>query len=354
MFVVADRVKETSTTNGTGNLDLDGASTGFQSFVGAIGTGNTTLYLITDNTDWEIGIGTITDGTPDTITRTTVLYSSNSNNLVNWAGGATKDIACVFPADGYIPSMRLFNNDSGSALGPTLNLIRRSESPADDDLLGHIDFIGKDDAGNDTIYARIHAKATDVSNTTEDGELVLSIMVNGTLTEMVSFDETGIVADISQVLPGTIIAYGGTGTPTGYLECNGQNVSRTTYADLFTAVSTTWGSGDGSTTFGVPNFQRRTLVGKGGSGTGTLGNAVGNTGGAETVNHSHTHTFSGSASTGTPSSTLPVDDSAGSPAPVGSSTHTHPVLISGTTGGASTVTFSVMQPSAVVGYFIKT
>jgi microcystin-dependent protein len=81
---------------------------------------------------------------------------------------------------------------------------------------------------------------------------------------------------------GTIIDFGGTSLQTNYLATDGAAISRTTYAALFTAIGTTWGVGDGSTTFNVPNMARRTTVGSGGSGTGTLGNAVGNTGGAET------------------------------------------------------------------------
>lgn len=81
---------------------------------------------------------------------------------------------------------------------------------------------------------------------------------------------------------GTQIDFMGSATPTGFLACDGSNVSRTTYAGLFAAVSTTWGVGDGSTTFTLPDSRRRVTVGKGGTGTGTLGNAIGNTGGAET------------------------------------------------------------------------
>jgi microcystin-dependent protein len=82
---------------------------------------------------------------------------------------------------------------------------------------------------------------------------------------------------------GFMYAFAGASVPTGYLACNGAAVSRTTYAALFTAIGTTWGVGDGSTTFNVPDMTRRTFVGSGGTGTGVLGNAVGNTGGAETV-----------------------------------------------------------------------
>lgn len=81
---------------------------------------------------------------------------------------------------------------------------------------------------------------------------------------------------------GTMIDYAGTSAPTDYLQCDGSAISRTTYATLFAAIGTTWGVGDGSTTFNIPDFRRRTAVGSGGTGTGTLGNSVGNTGGSET------------------------------------------------------------------------
>ena len=90
-LVVADRVKETTTTIGTGTYTLAGAVTGFESF-SAIGNGNTTYYCCTDGTDFEIGIGTYTSsGT--TLARTTILQSSNSDAAVNWTSG-TRDIFC--------------------------------------------------------------------------------------------------------------------------------------------------------------------------------------------------------------------------------------------------------------------
>lgn len=84
-------------------------------------------------------------------------------------------------------------------------------------------------------------------------------------------------------LPAGLVTWSaGFAAPSGWLECTGAAVSRTTYSALFSAIGTTYGTGDGSTTFNLPNQARRVLVGKGGSGTGTLGNTVGSVGGAET------------------------------------------------------------------------
>lgn len=100
-LVHADRVKETSTTTGTGTYDLDGAATGFQTFVAGIGTTNTCYYVAEDGTDWEVGIGTVTDATPDTLARTTILASSNSGSAVNWGAG-TKNLFVSIPADRFV------------------------------------------------------------------------------------------------------------------------------------------------------------------------------------------------------------------------------------------------------------
>jgi hypothetical protein len=98
-LVINDRVKETSSTTGTGTLDLLGASQDFEGFVSAIGNGNTTYYAITNTgtDEWEVGIGTVTDGTPDTLSRDSVLSSSNSDALVNFTTGV-KDVFCTVPA----------------------------------------------------------------------------------------------------------------------------------------------------------------------------------------------------------------------------------------------------------------
>jgi hypothetical protein len=97
-FVVKDRVKVTTTTTGTGTLTLGSAALGFQSF-SVIGDGNTTFYTIQDvsSGDWEVGIGTYTSsGT--TLSRDTVLESSNSGNLVNFGAG-DKDVFVTYPAE---------------------------------------------------------------------------------------------------------------------------------------------------------------------------------------------------------------------------------------------------------------
>ena len=95
-FVINDRVKETSTTTGTGTFTLDGATTGFETFSSAIGNSNVTYYTIhTQNgTQFEVGIGTVGAGT---LARDTVISSSNSDAAVTFTAG-TKDVFCTMPA----------------------------------------------------------------------------------------------------------------------------------------------------------------------------------------------------------------------------------------------------------------
>ena len=94
-LVIADRVRETSTTTGTGTLTLGGAVSGFQTFSAAIGNTNTCYYTIVNGSEWEIGIGTVAAGA---LARTTILKSSNADAIVNFSAG-TKDVFVTYPAD---------------------------------------------------------------------------------------------------------------------------------------------------------------------------------------------------------------------------------------------------------------
>jgi hypothetical protein len=109
-LVLKDRVKETTTTTGTGTVTLAGAAAGFQSFT-AVGDGNQTFYAIVDSTSgaWEVGVGTYTaSGT--TLSRTTVVSSSNAGSLVNFGAG-TKDVFVTYPS-----SRAVYLDAAGSAV----------------------------------------------------------------------------------------------------------------------------------------------------------------------------------------------------------------------------------------------
>ena len=181
---------------------------------------------------------------------------------------------------------------------------------------------------------------------------------------------------INSVNPaGAIVMYGAATAPTGYLLCDGSNISRSTYADLFSAIGTTYGSGDGSLTFGIPNLQSRFPIGYDGGSS----YALAGTGGATTASYtpagtnsgtslteaqipSHTHdtwgsgwpTGSWTGGTGTTQSSV----TQGSGSLVSTSTLRTLATGSGTTHthtfAGSAATIATLSPYLVVNYIIKT
>ena len=121
-LVINDRVKETTTTTGTGAVSLGGAVTGFEAFSAGIGNSNTTYYAIVHQTEdeFEVGLGTL-DGDSSDLTRTTVISSSNSDSAVDFAAG-TKDVFCTMPAS------KLVFEDASSDVTLPNDLILGSDS----------------------------------------------------------------------------------------------------------------------------------------------------------------------------------------------------------------------------------
>jgi len=199
----------------------------------------------------------------------------------------------------------------------------------------------------------------------------------GTEGQLLRAGSSGVPAfsTINAVNPaGAIIMYGAATAPTGYLKCDGSNVNRVTYSDLFTAIGTTYGSGDGSLTFGIPNLESRFPIGyDGGSsyalaGTGgaitdtpTLSGTNAGTSITEAQMPSHTHDSwgsgwpTGSWTGGTGTSQSSVTQTGGSLVSTSTlrtlstgsgNTHTH------TWTGTSTAVDTV-PPYLVVNYIIK-
>ena len=114
-FKVADRVRETTTTTGTGSITLAGAVFGYQSFADALSVNDTCWYAIQGGTQWEIGIGTLMASA--TLARTTVLQSSNGDALVNFSAGV-KDVFCTLPATALLGM--LTGNAGAAAPAPAI------------------------------------------------------------------------------------------------------------------------------------------------------------------------------------------------------------------------------------------
>jgi len=224
---------------------------------------------------------------------------------------------------------------------------------------------------------------------TTDGSSISRLAVGGTNTHVLQVDSaqtngikwgqvaTAGIADDAVTLPklafdltGVITAFGGSSAPTGWLLCDGTAVSRSTYADLFAVVSTTYGSGDGSTTFNLPNLKGKVPVGRDASQTEF--DTLGETGGAKTHTltsaemPSHQHNVSAYAHSGLSSSTVDLAHTHGvgtysiasattgitaSSNTVGS--HQHNLNYNGR-AGSTTTGYAIVDGTGFTGTLIKT
>ena len=201
-LVLKDRIKETTTTTGTGTYTLGGAVAGFETFTSNLSNSDTTYYCCTDGTDFEVGIGTFTtSGT--TLSRDSILSSSNSNNAVNWSSG-TRTIFCTVPADKLVfqdasdnvdwnGGLNLTVTENSSGFAPIVNLYRISDSPADDDNLAVIKFWGSDSADNLNVYGQFGFVSKDVTDGTEDGSFEIKADVDGSLTTVLTNSGKNII-----------------------------------------------------------------------------------------------------------------------------------------------------------------
>lgn len=311
-LVLDERIYETSATTGTGEYTLAGAVTGFQP-ASVIGANNYCYYFATDDTNWESGVGTYVSG-PDRLQRTHVLASSNGDAAVNWGAG-TKKIRC-----GPLAAFGAPRQTSKSVAGSSDVTLTALEQRVDQLVLtgaltGNINVIVDTTKWRWTVYNNTSGAYTLTVKTSAGTGIEVpqgkrqELICDGVNVEHAfnalpdgSVTQDSLASGVGFLPSGAIIDFGGTSVPTGFLGCDGSNVSRTTYAALFSAIGTTWGVGDGVTTFTLPDFRRRTAIGSGGTSISGPGTSVGNTGGAEThsltssENGAHTHAAGGGAS----------------------------------------------------------
>lgn len=237
-LVLKDRVKETTTTTGTGTLTLAGAMSGFQAF-SVIGNTNTTYYAIYEpsGTAWEVGIGTYTlVGT--TLSRDTILASSNSNNAVNFGAG-TKVVFCTYPAgksvyydaSGNVPITGALNVTSASATSFVVGL-NGTTNPA-----FTVDSSTASQAAGFKITGAATGGTVALVTTDSGSNTNLTINAKGTGTIGIGSVSTGVVT----ITPNTVITgtlgIGGAGAA-GFTVSNIKNVTGATTAHAYATYPT--------------------------------------------------------------------------------------------------------------------
>jgi cytoskeletal protein CcmA (bactofilin family) len=249
-LVISDRVKETTTTTGTGTLTLGGAVTGFETFTANLSDGDTTYYACTDNTDFEVGLGTFTaSGT--TLARTTILASSNSGSAVNWAAG-TRTVFCTLPAAKTVFLDASGNTSvSGSITADSFiignaNINENDLESIDDVTAGTVSAskaavvdINKDITGfrNVTLTGEIDAANLDISGDADiDGTLEADAMtLNGTPITTTATLSTGISN-------GNVLVADSTVADDDFLRINGTSVEGRSASEVLSDIGAIDGS----------------------------------------------------------------------------------------------------------------
>lgn len=201
-FVVADRVQETCTSPGTGTVTLQGAATGYQAFSAGIGNGNVTFYAIADQggSNWEVGIGTYTSS-GNTLSRTTVLASSNGGSLTNFSSGI-QNVWCDYPA-----GKAIYIDPNGDIS----NAIRNISG-----ITGAITF--PDYIGFDVNPSAIPTAPGSLYWDSADGNQTLNlVMAGGTATQQIGEEQYYRVKASSAITNGQVVMFTGTVGASGAL-----------------------------------------------------------------------------------------------------------------------------------------
>ena len=251
-LIQADRVKESSSTTGTGNFALGGAVTGFRTFADGVGVSNTCYYVITDDSSYEVGLGTLNASA--TLARTTVITSSNSNSAVDWGAGS-KNVFTTYPGP---KAVVLDSNNElilASALGVAGNVsvggtfqVTGEFNLTDISASGTLDVAGngsvggtfnvegdlKNTSGNFTVAPATQIFEIKGSGSTE-GQIQLNCAVN-THGQIITAADHGVSATNTLTLPGgdTI----GNANATLVSDTGTQTISNKTFDDVTLGTGT--------------------------------------------------------------------------------------------------------------------
>ena len=209
MPAFADRVKESSTTTGTGTLTLDGAATGFQTFSGAFGNSVSVYYVIAGGSQWEVGIGTTGAGT---LSRDTVLQSSNADALVDLAAG-TKDVFCSYVADRAVTTVdaaTLTNKTISGASNTLSNIGNAALTNSSVTVNGTAIALGA--SGTVTAAAGTLTGTTLASNVVSSSLTSVGALTSGSISTGFTAIPNSALANSSVTVNGTAISLGSSGT----------------------------------------------------------------------------------------------------------------------------------------------
>jgi microcystin-dependent protein len=274
MPILGYRTQQSTDTTGTGPLALNAAASAMRGFQGTFGsTARRVLYCISWATGFEIGHGQFDGGSPGALTRATVLASSNAGNPVALPAG-TKDVFAVLEPNARevlpigagatlsladLGNLVVFTGAAPAILAlptiaivpPGMGVLVRNSGTAD---------LTVDPAGTETV----NGGATVTLNPGFSAEL---FNIGSGWTALLSAPQ-----NFGRIV-GELIPIASTSLPPLCVWPNGQNLSRSAYAALFAALGTSYGAGDGSSTFGTPDLRGRALFGRDNLG-GTAANRV--------------------------------------------------------------------------------
>lgn len=370
----------TGVNNGTSTFTIGGnfQMTGAFTFNGTL-TGNTSVTFPTSGTlaTTTSASGHVTSGTINQLS----WYAATGDTV---SGLSTVNNAGLLTDGSGVPGWVAYTGTGAPVLGtsPTITTprIAQIQDSSGNPILGMANGVGSADYLNiaaATTQPELQAvgSSTNISmllRSKGTGNLIVStqaptaplLIYSGTSSQHATFfnfantsatrnvtfqDADGTLAYLSDITgssvpTGAVFYFPVASIPAGYLACNGADVSRTTYSALFALIGTTYGAGDGSTTFNLPNLARRVVMGEGGSASGIIGNTVASVGGSETINILYTNLPTSIPASNGVITTQSVSSGASTNVPGGAA--------SWTTGAA--VATSIVQPAMVLRPLIKT